>query len=301
MGAYFSLRGAGEWDQTVSESMEPSIWTNVSFTPMNRSQKMLLHRGGEVQFSFPEGIVQSGDIIALSDAVDMSLLIGFQESAGRLYSALLIHAPLPEQPHVYSRAVEEVILKAPTSQPAASKSPTKASTRSGGDEMFSGGSLAQLDSEAPPASSTDWPYALLYTVKEGVMVYFSSDYESCEQVVREIAEHEFKASSRESKDKCSEVKCVNFPAGRAPPPVGRVFHEMLGNELKREFAIRCEAQEQAGCTNCVVFCLRMLLGMKMSVRGHDIEAVCEGRRDLGPKVGKAAGDAWEQLFRRVRI
>eukprot|EP00443_Scrippsiella_acuminata_P052172 CAMPEP_0115376754 /NCGR_PEP_ID=MMETSP0271-20121206/3137_1 /TAXON_ID=71861 /ORGANISM="Scrippsiella trochoidea, Strain CCMP3099" /LENGTH=305 /DNA_ID=CAMNT_0002799851 /DNA_START=51 /DNA_END=965 /DNA_ORIENTATION=- len=305
MGAYFSLRGEGEWDQTVSETMEPSIWTNVAFTPLSRTQKMLLHRGGEVQFAFPGGIRQGGDVIQVSEVVDLSLLVGFEESAGRLYSALVVHAPLDTARHTYSRAVEEVLLTAPGARPAKTTESTDK-----GSEMFSGSmTLDQLDKEEAPAQVTEWEYLMLYTVKEGVLAFFGHDLESCEEVVRDIAAHYGEhlppangaspgsgTAAGVSLAAAVKVKTAMYPIGRAPPPVGRVFTELISSDLKREFAIRCEAEEQSSCTNCVVFCLRMMLGMKMSVRGYDIRQLCESRPDLGPLVGTAAGDAWEQLW-----
>jgi len=309
MGAYFSLRGEGEWDQTVSETMHPSIWTNVAFTPLSRAQKMLLHRGGDLQFAFPGGIRQGGDTIQVSEVVDLSLLVGFEEAAGRLFSALLVRAPLASAPHTYSRAVEEVLLTAPGARPAKSAELTgKASSNGGGNEIFSGGmSLESLDKEEPPAQVTEWEYLLLYAVKEGVLAFFGNDFESCEEVLRDIAAHygELPTAANASTSGASlaastRVKTAMYPIGRAPPPVGRVFTELIDSDLKREFAIRCEAEEQSSCTNCVVFCLRMMLGMKMSVRGWEIQQICESRPDLGPLVGSAAGDAWEQLWRRVR-
>jgi hypothetical protein len=293
--------------------MEPSIWTNVHFTPLSRAQKMMLHRGGDIQFAFPGGIRQGGDTIQVSEVVDLSLLVGFEESAGRLYSALLVHAPLASAPHSYSRAVEEVLLAAPGTRPGKS---TDSKVSSGGsNEIFSATSLEQLDKEEPPAQVSDWEYLLLYAVKEGVIAFFSHDLESCEEVVRDIAlsfSEQPSASGGTSPPgggtaagaslaASLRVKTAMLVIGRAPPPVGRVFTELLTNDLRRTFAIRSEAEEQSSSTNCTVFCLRMMLGMKMSVRGYDIEKLCESRPDLGPKVGKAAHDAWEQLWRRVRI
>lgn len=301
MGAYFSLRGAGEWDKTVSETMLPSIWTNVSFTPLTRSQKLLLHRGDEVEFHFPAGISQGGDTINFSDVADLSVIIGLHESVGRFYSGLLLHAPLREQPHCYSRAVAEMVLKAPSSQPQRGSRPSPKARGPMPDEPFSGSILgSMMCDEEQCASSTEWPYLLLYVVKEGVLAFFASDYESCEQVIRDVAASYSEPAADGSPGKRDQVRCLCYPVGRAPPPVGRAACELIGTDLKRDFAVRCEAAEQAHSTNCVVFCLRMMLGFKMSVRGFDINTVCESDPALGPLVGRAAGDAWEVLWRRVR-
>lgn len=310
MGSYFSLRGQGEWDHTVSETMEPSIWTNVNFTPLARTQHVMLPRRSEIQFVYPGGLRIGGDVIQVSDTSDLSLLVGFEETSGRFYSGLLVHASLASNRHTYSRAVEEVVLTSPSVRTCSVSSPASKAQAASGSEPFSGSiSLGQLDAEEAPARITEWEFLLFYAVKEGVLVFFGHDLESCEEVVRDIAasygeqeatpESLSPAGSRRLSDS-SRVKCVSFKIGRAPPPVGRVCTEMIDAELKRQFAIRCDASVQSECTNCVVFCLRMMLAMKLSVRGFDIRTVCDSRPDLGALVGTAAGDAWEQLWRVVR-
>merc|ERR1711918_281769 len=96
-----------------------------------------------------------------------------------------------------------------------------------------------------------------------------------------------------------KVKCVHHSFGRAPPGATRLLTEMISDDLKRDFAVRCEAEEQPKCTNCVVFSLRTMMAMQLAVRGYDIKRVCESpeyRNVLGQKAGEAACEAWEQLW-----
>lgn len=300
MGAYFSLREATEWEEMIRGTMEPSIWTNVNFTPLGRSQKMLLHRRGSVEFSFPSGMCQGEDMIQVSDVSDLSLLLGFEESAGRLYSALLIHATFKDQPHRYCRGLTEFTLKAGTSQPS--------SAHKGADEIFSGEmSFAQVGKERETApTDTVWPYLMLYAVKEGVLAFFARDIESCEYTVREIAasygeEERGTGTGPGPSTASARIKTVHHAIGRMPPPVCRVLTGLVDSDLKRRFAVHAEPEDQAECTNCMCFCLRIMLGMQLAIRGYDIRRVCEERADLGPIAGEAASAAWELLWRRVRV
>merc|ERR1711918_173436 len=74
-----------------------------------------------------------------------------------------------------------------------------------------------------------------------------------------------------------KVKCVHHSFGRAPPGATRLLTEMISDDLKRDFAVRCEAEEQPKCTNCVVFSLRTMMAMQLAVRGYDQKGLREPR------------------------
>mmetsp|Transcript_44536 Transcript_44536/g.125980 ORF Transcript_44536/g.125980 Transcript_44536/m.125980 type:complete len:270 (-) Transcript_44536:3-812(-) len=268
MGAYFSLRGAGEWDRTISETLEPSIWSNIGFSPLNRSRHLLLERPGRLRFSFPAGIIQGEDLIQVSEVSSLSILAGFEESVGQLFAGALLHAQLDDNLHRKSHHSEP---------------------------------------EGNSAEESRWTYILLYAVKEGVLAYFAQEHKECEDILRAIAEsfgHAAKdaahGASASGTAAAVRVKIVEYPIGNCAPPVCRVFTDVINADLAREFRIRCDADEQQDCTNCVVFCLRLIMAMQLSFRGYDIQRVCADRSDLGPKVGDAAAAAWELLWRRTR-
>eukprot|EP00405_Crypthecodinium_cohnii_P045531 CAMPEP_0206572608 /NCGR_PEP_ID=MMETSP0325_2-20121206/28358_1 /ASSEMBLY_ACC=CAM_ASM_000347 /TAXON_ID=2866 /ORGANISM="Crypthecodinium cohnii, Strain Seligo" /LENGTH=380 /DNA_ID=CAMNT_0054076867 /DNA_START=5 /DNA_END=1148 /DNA_ORIENTATION=- len=202
------------------------------------------------------------------------------------------------------------------------KSPPSASLGGGGgggseavsDAIFTSFSLGPEEPEVMTTDKVSCPYLLMYTVKEGIMVYLGESQEDCEQVIREVAEtfgnaatenHDCgkKAATKRPAEAAAaaaveapttttttsaEVECLHIPMGRAPAPVGRTFHELISADLRREYAVRAEAPEQAGFTNCVVFCLRIMQGMKMPVRGYDLQSVCEQKKDLGNLVGEVS-------------
>jgi hypothetical protein len=172
-----------------------------------------------------------------------------------------------------------------------------------------------------------WPFLLIYAVKEGVLVFFCQDVAECEEVVCEVAQafgHQTPADSQELRGSRSfgvgarapsgtasganlaaalRVKCIEHAVGRAPPGVTNCLTDMIRNDLKREFAVKCDPEEQPKYTNCAVFCLRACMAMQLAVRGYDIKAVCDSpkyKTSLGPKVGEAALKAWEQMWRTAR-
>jgi hypothetical protein len=345
--------------------------------------------------------------VQVSDQSQVSLLVGFEEQAGRLYSGVLLRAPPDGQLHRYGREVEEMVLsrpsahKSPDSPLAGGNSQDSLSSRTSSDRQNSNleidklsqgevrelkvdadvtslgleliatdatadqtrsfrvttvdkGSWAEkqnirpgdevmeindrkaadlddqefkvawnsrpldlkLFTKANPMRETEWPFLLMYAVKEGVLLFFSSELAECEEVVREVA-RSFGQKSYIPEDMTMKpaqgtkvaanltaalrAKCVEHRVGRTPPAVTRTITEVIVNDLKRRFAVKCDAEEQPDCTNCCAFCLRNMMAMQLAVRGYDIRTVCDSRSDLGPKAGETACAAWESLWRSVRV
>lgn len=336
MGSYFSLNHATNWEQTISDAPHPSIWSNVSFSPLALHQRLLLERPGRVYFSFSSGLRQGGCSIQVSDTSDASLLVAFEEEAGRLYSALLLKAP-ESNPHRYGRELDELILQHPSMNRSPTSQPTSplATLSPSGTSIFSQsptGTRRIPLTPSPPLDmeklnkenaleETEWQYLLMYTVKDGVLLFFSNDVAECEEIVREIAlsfgneppvprDTNFNGSQSASAESDAsdaaatmKVKLVEHRVGRAPPSSTRLLTDLVIGDLQREFAVRCDPEEQANYTNCITFCLRAMMAMSLSVRGYDIRSVCESQQNknsLGPKAGDAACAAWEDLWRRVR-
>lgn len=309
MGAYFSLREAGQWQEMLHTGHEPSIWTNVPFTPLGRTQKMLLHRPGEVEFAFPAGISQGEDVIEVSEASDLSVLVGFDEAAGHLFSGLLLTALSEEQPHRYRRGLAEVNLKLGGSQSAS------ASFGDGGlQSALSTIKMDKLSTQESSASAAGggapWSHMLLYSVKEGVLVFFANDVESCEQTIRDIAGSfaEPPAAAKDATDQAaaqaaaeSRIKTVLHPVGTLAAPVNKNLAQLIAADLKRGFVMHSDPEDQADFTNCACFCVRILRGMKLQLRGYELRWACEQRADLGPVAAEAASAVWEQLWRQVRV
>lgn len=287
MGQFFSLNGPGEWEQTISEMHEPSIWSNVRHSPLRRDQMVLMERPGHTEFAFPHGIRQGGDTIVVSNAAETSLLVGFEETTGHVYAALLLKAS-EAAPHKYRRSQAEMRLEygaeAPE-QPAAAASAVEAEPEFGKTVI----ELAKHCADGEPSDEAAWPYLLLYSAKEGLIAFFGQDMASCEQVVCEVAG-----------SYGPRVKAVEHAIGRAPDVAARMLAEVVAADLARRFAVRASADEQAECTNCVVFCVRVLRAFDLKLRGWDVVRFCETRPDLGERAGQAAGAAWDQLLRVVR-
>jgi len=309
MGSYFSLRGAGEWDAAISLTKEPSIWTNVAYAPLSRGERVLWgRRSGDLVFAYPTGLCYGDDVIKVSDTADVSLLIAFDECRGHLYSAVLLHAPLVNQPHIYCKGATNVSLRAPSENSLHEKRMSRGLSDSS-SVLFSQDSHS-VGQEAL-TDEIHYPYVLLYAVKEGVLAYCGMDYRSCENVVRAIAGSRRPAGQSQNCGRAFgtdtgsaegvTVKCVCQPLGRAPPPVARELHHVISDDLKRQFEIRTDMRHQAQSTNCVVFCIRVMQSLTLSLRGYDIQKECENRADLGPNAGEAVGDAWEALLKSVRV
>jgi len=321
MGTYFSLHDAAFWEQTISEAPEPSIWSNVRHSPLALHQRLLLHRPGTgIYFSHTSGLRQGGTGLVISESSEVSLLVGFEETVGRLYSAVVLRAP-ESAPHRYGRELEEVTLKHPANRaPVSPTSPGMGGACSPDATRLPKNIPLEMEKlhQEKALQECGWPCLLIYAVKEGVLLFFCQDVAECEEVVCEVAQAfatETPADSQPSKGPLSgtasganlaaslKVKCVEHCVGRAPPGSTRLITDLIIGDLKREFAVRCDPEEQPNCTNCAVFCLRSMMAMQLAVRGYDIKAVCESpkyRASLGPKVGEAACHAWEQLWRTAR-
>lgn len=328
MGSYFSLHDAAFWEQTIAEGPEPSIWSNVNFSPLALHQRILLERPGRVTFSFSSGLRQGGTSVQISESAEVSLLVGFEEAAGRLYSAILFKAA-ESSPHRYGRELEEVVLARPGATQSAPISPTSTNgrivdmTRRPAAARHYPLEMDKLGQE-DPMQETGWQYLLMYSVKEGVLLFFSNDIAECENVVREVAlSFGEKSQSPEEMNggrsngvragpgtvaaanlaAALKVKCIEHPIGRAPVGATSLLTALIVSDLRRQFAVRCSPEEQPECTNCVVFVLRAMMAMQLAVRGYDIRTICispEYKNVLGSKAGDAACNAWEQLWRTAR-
>lgn len=332
MGSYFSLHDAAFWEQTVAEAPEPSIWSNVHFSPLALHQRVLLERPGRVYYSLASGLRQGGVSVQVSESSEVSLLVGFEEQAGRLYSAILLRAP-ESSPHRYGRQMEEVVLSHPAAPGGRMNDPNSpnsgglcspSSTRPGGRQNESL-EMEKLNAEEESMQETAWPYLLIHAVKEGILLFFTTDVNECVEVVREVAlrfgekgpapqDVPLKLSRGASTGLSGtaaaanlaaqmKVKCVERPIGTGPPVATKLLTDVIIADLRREFKVHCDAEEQPDYTNCVVLCLRCVMAMQLAVRGYDIRQVCESpehKASLGPKAGEAACEAWEQLWRRVR-
>mmetsp|Transcript_51745 Transcript_51745/g.123152 ORF Transcript_51745/g.123152 Transcript_51745/m.123152 type:complete len:342 (+) Transcript_51745:115-1140(+) len=340
MGQFFTVHSSEEWHGAVGETMDPSIWTNVAFSPLARTQNMFFERPGRVYYSFPRGMREGNDIVQVSSVAEVSMVVAVHETVGRFYAGVVFHALSPTSPHVYHRLREEATLSKGEEGGATS------SAQGGANKSKSGLSLAELGKEGPFQESP-WSYLLVYCVKEGVLVHFANSMEDCEAVVRNIAvsygnqsvlpaqangrvspatdraspcnDSSLEVTARpgrtspdvagpaaggtkavESLSNALRVKCASHAIGRAPGVVTRLLTEVLTIDLQRPFAVRCEAEDQGDYTNCIVFCMRLLSKMQLAVRGFDLRRVCESRADLGERAGEAASEAWEHLWKIVR-
>lgn len=373
MGSYFSLHDSAFWEQTVAEAPEPSIWSNVHFSPLALHQRVLLERPGRVYHSFSSGLRQGGASLKVSDESEVELLVGFEEAAGRLYSAVLLRAP-ESNPHRYGRAVEEVTLTHPAARAGATAEPNSPSSYGspGATRRTAGRQNAPLEIEKlnfedeESMQETHWPYLLIHAVKEGVILFFTTDIQDCVAVIHEVAlrfgekgpatEDDKKKqaaptdpetashignlrslreslkdagkSRREINDHPevaalqarvterkqgaaaqavpaaeANVKVVRRWVGKAPPAPTKLITEMIIADLARDFKVHCDAEEQPYYTNCVVFCVRIMMVLQIAIRGYDIRETCESpenKGSLGSKAGEAACEAWEKLWRTVR-
>mmetsp|Transcript_30903 Transcript_30903/g.70837 ORF Transcript_30903/g.70837 Transcript_30903/m.70837 type:complete len:327 (+) Transcript_30903:88-1068(+) len=325
MGQFFTLHSAGEWLAEVGETMDPSIWTNVAFSPLARSHTMLFERPGRVYYSFPRGMREGNDIIQVSSVAEVSMVVAVHETVGRFYAGLVFHAHSRHFPHVFHQLRQEATLSRGDKTGTADKN---GSSVPGAGE---GISLAELGKEGP-FQETNFTHMLVYCIKEGILVNFFNSMEECEAVIRNIAVsygmqgvqpvpkngRESPALAEEAKAKTAHrsdgagteagkqlsnalrVKCASHAVGRAPPVVTRLLTEIFALDLARPFAIRCAPEDQGDYTNCIVFCMRLLSKMQLAVRGFDLRRVCESRADLGERAGEAASEAWEHLWKIVR-
>eukprot|EP00931_Biecheleriopsis_adriatica_P060153 TRINITY_DN36110_c0_g1_i1.p1 TRINITY_DN36110_c0_g1~~TRINITY_DN36110_c0_g1_i1.p1 ORF type:complete len:344 (-),score=67.62 TRINITY_DN36110_c0_g1_i1:51-1082(-) len=342
MGGYFALQGGAEWDATIEKTSLPSIWSNVNFSPLVRSQHVLFSRPGHLSFISPtSSIKQGGDYVRISECTDVHMLVGYDEDSGRFYTGILLEAQAKMTMHKYSRTVEEVATAVPSnirppkevpSSPAGSLGETRWAQHMT-ESLTQGGSLTSAvktpkrstlqsqtpmslenfgeTGEDPPSQEHQYPYCLLYMVKEGILAYFADDLESCEEVIRSVGARRRDAEAPPSPPGHSipetphssafpQIKSMVHHIGRAPPLVCRILIGCLQAELKREWKVKCDHTVQDNYTNCAVFCMRVMMALQLGIRGFDIVKECEKRKSLGPKCGKAVAEAWERLWRQVR-
>lgn len=311
MGTFFSQE---KWEQTLDETAAPSLRSTATYSPLVRDQQMLLDRPGRLVFSYPNAFQQ------VSEACDASMLVAYDSEAGRVYSGLLLTAQEGFE-HKYMRTLQEVSIRVPSNVKYQNDSSTMSAfsvtstsmlgSTSPKKRMTDPLSLSQFaESGPPPSQERCFTYCLLYTVKEGILVYFSHDLASCEELVRCIAAryrdesrlpgpHVSRLEEKSSKH-FPQIRSIHYLVGRTPPVVGRVLADLLPAELKRDFKTRCEVEQQPNCTNCIVFCMRCIKAMNLCVRGYDIQRVCSDTKTIGPVAGQVVGQMWEQLWRKVR-
>merc|ERR1712232_1134412 len=74
---------------------------------------------------------------------------------------------------------------------------------------------------------------------------------------------------------------------------------IITQELSRRFAVYCDPDDQSEYTNCVMFCMRVILELKLTLRGYHVRRMCEEHANLGKKAGEAVATVWEQLWSRT--
>ncbi|CAK9035440.1 unnamed protein product [Durusdinium trenchii] len=310
----------------------PSIWSTATYTPLAKSKQILLTRPGQVDFFFPGSFKQGGDYVQVSEVAEVHIIAAYDVETGRCYSGLCLQAH-PNFPHKFSRAVEEVKVNpqkdleeetSPDASPSSikklsqqcswmSRSPSgaklspsnrmaKSASRSSGLSMEKFGEL----DEPPPTREQQWLCCLFYAIKEGILVYFADDVQSCEQVVRSV-----QSRYRDVEDLAASLKAPTAPSshpqaqicrhnvGGAPPVAGRIITRVLQEDLQREFQIMSPVEKQPDTTNCVVFCMRVVKGFQMALRGFDIVKAGESNPSIGRRAGDIAGEAWERLWSRI--
>lgn len=301
MGTFFSQ---AKWEETLDATVAPSLAT-ASYSPLVRDQEMFLQRPGRVVFSYPNSFKQGGDAVQLSGAADASMLVAYDAEAGRVYSGFLLAAS-EGFPHKYSRTVQEVSIRVPSNVKIQKDSSMMSTSSMTSTSMLGNTSskkrmtdplgLEQFgeSGDPPPSQERCFTYCLLYTVKEGILVYFSDDLESCEERVRGIA-------VRYRDESLLQIRSIHYRVGRASPVVGRVLaDQVLPAELKRDFKTSCSVEQQPNFTNCIVFCIRCMMAMNLCVRGYEVQRVCSDTPAVGLVAGQVVGDMWEQLWRKVR-
>lgn len=259
----------------------------------------------------------------------MSLSHMMRRRAGVTPDCLQAH---PNFPHKFSRTVEEVKVNRKAAQkecaddvseaspsmgklshqcswmsrsPSAAKLSPRMVKSASRTSMLSMEKLGEPD-EPPPTREQQWFCCLFYAIKEGILVYFADDIESCEQVVQSVQSRYRDVQDLEASMKNPAVPCVHPQAqiyrhlvGGAPPVVGRVLSRVLQEDLARDFQIMPTVEKQPDSTNCVVFCMRAVKAFQMALRGFDIVKAGESNPSIGRRAGDIAGEAWERLWNRV--
>jgi hypothetical protein len=317
MGQYLSLHSAKEWDRVLSTMWEPSIWANVEFTPMRRDQRLLLERGipdrvnpstgvteRACRYIFPESLRYIDDVIRIGQGAEASVVCGFHDGSGKVFSGLLLKAP-ELIPHSYQRLHEEFTLTAPKGRENRSLNP---SSNLSSDNLFlppSDGPRSKKNQESlamskygtedipSPMTETHWKYLLMYSVREGVLMYFSNTEEECFETIRKVA-----AYGDITDGNLAPLKFSVFPLGATA--TSRRLIEVTSDDLRRRFAIKSSPEEQQKNTNCMVYCMRSLMALQLAIRGYDVRRACVDDPRLGPVVGEAAAAAWEKVWKCVR-
>lgn len=308
MGGYLSLHGPKEWDHVLSTMWEPSIWANVEFSPMRRDQRLLLERGSEVRYVFPESFRYVDDVIRIAQGSEASLVCGFHNQTGKIFSGLLLKAPELDA-HKYLRLHDEFVLSAPKGRENRSQNQTlNTNTVTNSDSLFMpppDGPRSKKAQEAltlskygtedlpSPVAETKWQYLLLYNVREGVLLYFTNVVEECFEVIRAVANY-----GDVTNGDLSPLKYVIHPL--MTTATARRLIEVTNDDLKRQFVIKSSPEEQAKTTNCVVYCMRALMSLQLAIRGFDVRRTCSDDPRIGPVVGEAAAAAWEKVWKCVR-
>jgi len=304
MGQYLSLHGPKEWDNVLSTMWDPSIWANVEFTPMRRDQRLLLERGTEIRYVFPESFRYVDDVVRIGQGAEASVVCGFHDQTGKVFSGLLLKAP-ELTPHSYLRLHDEFLLSAPKGRENKSQNqtmntdsnslfmPPPDGPRSKKNQESLAMSKYGTEDLPSPLMETKWPYLLFYTVREGVLLYFANTAEECYETIRVVANY-----GDITDGNLSPLKFVLHPLGATA--TARRLIEVTNDDLKRQFAIKSSPEEQAKTTNCVVYCMRALMSLQLAIRGYDVRRTCTDDSRLGPVVGEAAALAWEKVWKCVR-
>jgi hypothetical protein len=286
---------------------DPSIWANVEFSPMRRDQRLLLERGGEVRYVFPESLRYVDDVIRLGSGSEAFVVCGFHDQTGKIFSGLLLKAP-ELTPHKYLRLHDEFVLTAPKGRENRNQNQTLNTTATNSDSLFmppadgprskraqESLSMSKYGTEDLPSPmvETQWPYLLFYTVREGVLLYFANTQEECFEVIRVVANY-----GDVTDGNLNPLKYVVHPLGATA--TARRLIEVTNDDLKRHFLIKSSPEEQAKNTNCVVYCMRALMSLQLAIRGYDVRRACADHPKLGPVVGEAAAVAWEKVWKNVR-
>eukprot|EP00929_Paragymnodinium_shiwhaense_P041724 TRINITY_DN21668_c0_g1_i1.p1 TRINITY_DN21668_c0_g1~~TRINITY_DN21668_c0_g1_i1.p1 ORF type:complete len:563 (-),score=140.82 TRINITY_DN21668_c0_g1_i1:195-1796(-) len=189
------------------------------------------------------------------------------------------------------------------------------------------GDTEQLSQQLGLADDKDvedctWTHLLLYSVKEGVLVFFANDQESCEDVIREIASaysvsppgrvdapvhvghgtptqvHAGTAAASSNALAAARLSFICHKVGRAQSICCRQISSLVEQDLARRFAVSGynQAEEVNQVTNCVLFCLRSLREMQLPLRGHDVARICSDHPQLSATVGDVAASLWEAMW-----
>ncbi|CAJ1334069.1 unnamed protein product, partial [Effrenium voratum] len=304
------------------QTVAPSIWSTAAYAPLAKSEQLLLTRPGKVEFFFPGSFKQGGEFVQVSEVAEVHMIAAYDSETGRCFGGIALQAH-PNFLHKFSWTVQEVHIGPKSFQEPEdsvdsaatpieklsrqcswmSRSPsttrmspelTKSASRSSGLTLEKFG-----ETEEQPTRERYCSCILLYAVKEGVLVHFADDLESCEEVVRSVQFRYRDANLKDSANPHPEVKVCRVNVGGAPSVAGRLLTTTLQGDLQRQFKIAASVEQQKDCTNCVTFSMRVIKGFQMALRGFDVVKACESTPFLGRRSGDVSGEAWERLWHRV--